>query len=128
MFTMISGKHIEDFSHALINCLLNKPKISAKKTKDLSIRFDPDCVRRKRQLTNNKNQKEECPVRFMLKDVCGFAELQEKAIYGLCYEPTSTKNKDKFVLNKADATNEDKMKIIGLQRDCIIRTLILCLL
>ena len=46
----------------------------------------------------------------MLEDVCGFAEGQEKATYGLGYKLTLTRNKDESVVDKvagiADARDE----------------------
>ena len=50
---------------------------------ELSIGFDRDRNRRKRELTNNKKIKSKYHIRIYLKDVFGFAEHQEKATYGL---------------------------------------------
>ena len=51
-------------------------------------------------MTNNKKVKDSIHVRIMLKDVCGFAEHQEKATYGLGYKLTLTRTTDDAVLQK----------------------------
>ena len=48
----------------------------------------------------------------MLKDVVGFAEHQEKAIYGLGYKLTITRKNNNVVLNKATAPNVVEAKIV----------------
>ena len=53
---------------------------SSKDNDKLSIGFDRSCNRRKRELTNNKNQKGKYHVRFMLRDVFDFAEHQKKLL------------------------------------------------
>ena len=45
----------------------------------------------------------------------GFAEHQETATYGLGYKLTLTRNTDNAVLNRANATNNAKIKIISLE-------------
>ena len=45
----------------------------------------------------------------------GFGENQEKATYGLGYKLTLTRNTDNAVLNKDNAINEAKIKIIGIE-------------
>ena len=52
---------------------------SNKRTDDLSIGFDRDRNRRKRELINNKNNNGKNHMRIYLKDMFGFAEHQEKA-------------------------------------------------
>ena len=52
---------------------------SSRSSDDLSIDFDRSRDRRKRELTNNKTQKEKFHLRIYLKDVFGFAEHQETA-------------------------------------------------
>ena len=47
----------------------------------------------------------------MLKGIFGFAEHQEKGTYGLGYKLTLTRSSDSAVLNKANATNNAKVKI-----------------
>ena len=47
----------------------------------------------------------------MLKDVLGFAEGQEKAIYSLGYKLTKTRNKDEPVLDKAAGIADARIKI-----------------
>ena len=44
---------------------------------------DRDRDRRQRELTSNKNIKGKYHIRFMLKDVFGFDEHQEKATFGM---------------------------------------------
>ena len=51
----------------------------------------------------------------MLKDIFEFAEHQEKATYGLGYKLTLKRSSDNAVLNKADATNLGKVKIIAFE-------------
>ena len=51
--TASSGKHLENIDHAHIVWLLYKLLTSSKGSDDLSIGFDPDRNRRKRELTNN---------------------------------------------------------------------------
>ena len=81
----------------------------------MSIGFDRDRGRRLRELTNNKTQKGKFHVRIYLKDVFGFAEYQEKGTYGLGYKLTMTRNSDNAVLNKANATNNAKIKINAIE-------------
>ena len=71
-----SGKHVEDINHAHVVCLMYKLVTSARNADDLSIGFDRDRERRKRELTNNKNIKGKYHVTIMLKDILGFAEHQ----------------------------------------------------
>ena len=113
--TTSSGKHLENFDHAHIVSLMYKLLTSSKQSDDLSIGFDHDRGRRQRELTNNKTQKGKYHVRIYLKDVFGFAEYQEKATYGLGYKLTMTRNSDNAVLNKANATNNSKIKINAIE-------------
>ena len=108
--TTSSGKHLENIDHAHIVSLMYKLLSSSKGSDDLSIGFDRDRGRRQRELTNNKTQKGKYHVRIYLKDVFGFAEYQEKGTYGLGYKLTMTRNSDNAVLNKANATNNAKIK------------------
>ena len=78
----------------------------------MSICFDRDRNRRQRELTNNKSQKGKYHVRIYLKDVFGFAKYQEKATYGLGYKLTMTRSSDNAVLNKGNAINNAKIKIM----------------
>ena len=71
---------------------------SSRGSDDLSIGFDRDRNRRKRELTHNKNLKGKYHMRFYLKDIYGFAEHQEKATYGLGYKLTLTRHSDKAAL------------------------------
>ena len=113
--TTSSGKHLENIDHAHIVSLMYKLLSSSKGSDDLSIGFDRDRGRRQRALTNNKTQKGKFHVRIYLKDVFGFAEYQEKGIYGLGYKLTLTRNTDNAVLNKANAINLGKIKINALE-------------
>ena len=53
--TTLSGRHLEEISHAYIASFLHKLITSAKDTNDLSTGFDRDRDKRRRELTNNKN-------------------------------------------------------------------------
>ena len=48
----------------------------------------------------------------MLKDIFGFAEHHEKGTHGLGYKLILTRNSDNAVLNKGNAINNAKIKII----------------
>ena len=113
--TTSSGKHLENVDHAHIVSLMYKLLTSSRGSDDLSIAFDRDRKRRQRELTNNKTQKGKFHVRIYLKDVFGFAEYQEKAIFGLGYKLTLTGNSDNAVLNKGNAINNGKNKIIAIE-------------
>ena len=52
-------------------------------------------------------------MRIVLRAVFGFAELHEKATYGLGYELTLTENNENFVSNNANATNNGKTQTNG---------------
>ena len=109
--TTSSGKHLENIDHAHIVSLMYKLLTTSRGSDDLSISFDRDRNRRKRELTNNKNIKGKYHIRIYLKDIFGFAEHQEKATYGLGYKLTLTRNSDNAVLNKTNATAICKSKI-----------------
>ena len=113
--TTSSGKHLENIDHYHIVSLMYKLLSSSKGSDDLSIGFDRDRGRRQRELTNNKTQKGKFHVRIYLKDVFGFAEYQDKGTYGLGYKLTMTSNSDNAVLNKANATNNAKIKINAIE-------------
>ena len=83
-------------------------------TDDLSTGFDRDRDRRQRELTE-KNIKGKYLLRFMLKDIFGFLDHQEKAIFGLDYKLTLTGNTDKAVLNKDNATNKAKIRSSAIE-------------
>ena len=74
----------------------------------ICIGFARDLNRRRDELTSDKNIKGKYQLRITLKDVFGFAERQEKAIYCLGYKLTLTRKKDDAILDKpagiADAT------------------------
>ena len=84
---------------------------SSKNSDDLSIGFDRSSVRRREEITNNKNVKINFHLRFMLKDVFGFAEHQEKTTYDLGYKLTLTKNKDEAVIDKVAGIADARIKI-----------------
>ena len=113
--TTSSGKHLENIDHAHIVSLMYKLLTSSKGSDDLSIGFDRDRIRRRNELTNNKNIKGKYHIRIYLKDIFGFAEYQEKGTYGLGYKLTLTRNTDNAVLNKANAINNGKVKINALE-------------
>ena len=48
----------------------------------------------------------------MLKDIFGFAEHHEKGTYGLGYKLILKPNSDNAVLNKGNALNNAKLKLI----------------
>ena len=88
---------------------------SCKGSDDLSIGFDRDRNRRKRELTNIKNIKGKYHLRIYLKDIFGFADYHEKKTYGLGYKLTLPRNSDNAVLNKDNAVNNVKIKINALE-------------
>ena len=108
--TTSSGKHFEEISHVHIVFLLYRLLISSKDNEDLSIGFDRSRDRRKRELTNNRTIKGRYHVRIYLKDTFAFAELQEKASFGLGYRLTLTRNTDNADWNKANETNNGEIK------------------
>ena len=112
--TTSSGKHLEEISHTHIVSLMYKLLSSSKGSDNLSIGFDRDRGKRKRELTDDKNIKGIYHIRIYLKDIFGFAEHQEKGIYGLGYKLTMTRNTDNSVLNKVNAVAVGKVKIISL--------------
>ena len=113
--TTSSEKHLENIDHAHIVSLMYKRLTSSKGSDDLCICFDRDRNGRQRELTNNKSQKGKYHVRIYLKDVFGFAEYQDKGTYGLGYRLTLTRNSDNAVLNKGNAINNAKIKIIAIE-------------
>ena len=110
-----SGKRLEDINHAHIVSLMYKLLSSSKESNDLSIGFDCNRDRRKREITNNKNIKGEFHLRIHLGDFFGFAEQQERGTYGLGFKLTFTRNIDSAVLNDDNAVNNAKIKIIALE-------------
>ena len=79
-------------------------------TDDLSIGIYRDLGRSQRKLANNKTQKGKVLLRIMLVDIFGFVEHQEKAIFGLGYKVTLTRNIRNSVLNKDNAISNAKIK------------------
>ena len=113
--TTSSGKHLENIDHAHIVSSMYKLLTSSRDSDDLSIGFDRDRNRRKRELSNNKNIKGKYHMRIYLKDIFGFAEHQEKATYGLGYKLTLTRFSDNAVLNKTNATAIGNIKINSIE-------------
>ena len=113
--TTSSGKHLENIGHANIVSLMYKLLTSSRGSDDLSIGFDHDRGRRHRELTNNKNIKGINHLRIYLKDVSGFEKQQEKGTFGLGYKLALTRNTDNAVLNKGNAIDIAKTKIIAME-------------
>ena len=109
--TTSSGKHLEDINHSHIVSSMYKQITSSKDSNDLSIGFDRSRNRRKNELAQNKNVKGKNNLTFILKDVFGFAEHQEKATYGLGYKLTLKRNKDEAVIDKAGVCADARIKI-----------------
>ena len=112
--TTSSGKHLEEITHAHIVSLMYKLLTSSRDGDDLSIGFDRNRDKRKRELTNNKNIKGKYHIRIYLNDIFGFAEYQEKGTYGLGYKLTLTRNTDNAVLNKVNTFVVGRVKINSL--------------
>ena len=112
--TSHSGKHLEEIIHAHIVSLIYKAVSSSKDANDLSIGFDRDRGRRRRELTNNKNIKGKYHTRIYLKDIFVFAEHQEKGTYGLGSRLILTRNSDNAVFNRAGTAVIGRIKIITL--------------
>ena len=108
--TTLSGKHLEEISHAHIVSLMYKLLSSSKDSDDLSIGFDRSRNNRKRELTNNKNIKGKYHIKINLKYIFGFGEHQKKGTYGLGYKLTLTRNTDNAVLNKDNAVGNGRVK------------------
>ena len=106
-----SSKHMEEITNAHTACLMYNVITSSKDSDDLSIGFDRNRDRRKRELTNSKNIKGKCHTRIYLKKIFGYAEFQEKGTYGLSYRLILTRNTDNAVLNKDSAVTSGRVKI-----------------
>ena len=78
--TTSSGKQLESIDHAHIVPLTYEILISSRDSDDLSIGFDRDRNRRRRELTNNKKINGKYHMRIYLKDIFGFAEHQKKLL------------------------------------------------
>ena len=109
-----SSKHLEEINNAHTVCLMYKVVTSSKDSDDLSIGFDRDRGRRKKELTNNKNIKGKYHARIYMKNIFGYAECQEKGTYGLGYRLKLTRNTDNAALNKDPALTNAKVKINSL--------------
>ena len=113
--TSSSGNLLENIDHAHIVSLVYKLLTPSTGSDDSPIGFDRDRIRRKRELTKNKNIRSLYHMRFCLKVKFGFAEHQEKATYGLGYKLTLTRPNEKAVLNKTNATTIGKIKITSFE-------------
>ena len=113
--TTSSGKYLEDIDHAHIVSLVYTLLSSSRDSDDLSIGFDRNRDKRKRELLNNKTQKGKFCLKIYLKDVFSCAEYQETGTFGLSYQLTLTRNNGNAVLSKNDATNNAKHKINGIE-------------
>ena len=113
--TTSSGKQLENIDHAHIVLLMYKLLTLRGGSDGLSIGFDRDRNRRKRELTNNKNIKGKYHMRIYLKDIFGFTQHQDKVTYGLGYKLTLTRNSDNAVLNKTNATAIGKIKFNSIE-------------
>ena len=86
----------------------NQLKI-AKIVMNYQLAFTEELTLAKKELINNKRTRGNFQVRSYLKDVFGFAEHQENAIYGLGYKLTLQRNSDKDVLgHRPGATAADR--------------------
>ena len=112
--TTSSGKQLENIDQVHAVSLMYTLLTSSRGSDDLSSGFDRDRGRKQRGLTNTKNIKRKYHVRIYRKAVFGFAEYQKKARYGLDYELTFTRNTDNAVLNKGNAINKGKIKIVAI--------------
>ena len=81
----------------------------------MSIGFDRSPVRRRRELNNNKDIKGKYNLRNYLGYFFGFTEHQKTATFGLVCKLTMIRNTENAVLNKDNATNNAKIKIIALE-------------
>ena len=113
--TTSSRRHLKNTDQAHIVSLMYKILTSSRGSDDLSIGFDRDRKRRKRELTNNKFLKGKYHMRIYLKDIFGFVEHQEKATYGLSYKLTLTRNSDNAVLNKTNASAMGRIEINNIE-------------
>ena len=113
--TTSSGKHLENIDHAHIVSLKYKLLKLSGGSDDLPIGLDRDRIRRKREMTNNKNIKGKYHIRIYLNDIFGFTEHQEKATYGLGYELTLLRATDNAVLNKTNATAIVKIRLHSIE-------------
>ena len=109
-FTTSSGKNLEKNSHAHFVSLMYKVITSSRGFDDLFSGFDLDSNRRQRDLTNNNTQRGKFYLRFMLRDLFGSAEHQEKATFGLEDKLTLTRSTDNSVLNRYNTINKAKKK------------------
>ena len=109
--TTSSGKHSVYITHSHLVSLLYKLITSGKDNDDLSIGFHCSRNRRRDELAQNKNVKDQYHFRIILKDAFGFAEHQKKATYGLGYEQTLTRIKDDSVVDKAAGIADARINI-----------------
>ena len=113
--TTSSRKPVGDISSAQIVSSMYKLMTSAKDTEGLSIGFDRDRNRRQPELNHNNNWNKSYLIGFMLRDVFGFAECQEKATCGLEDLLTLKRDNDSSVLNRTNSTNIANFKIRSIE-------------
>ena len=94
-----SSKHLEYINRAHIVPLMYKLITSSRGSDDLSLGFDRDRNRRRRELANNKNKKGKFHVGNYLRDMFGFTGHQEKGSYGFGNRLKLTRITDNAVLN-----------------------------
>ena len=76
--------------------------------------FDRDRDRTQEELTDNENQKRNCPSRSLLRNVLCFVERQETATYDLGYNLTLTWNINNAILKKALGIDNAKIDISSI--------------
>ena len=94
-------------------------------THDSSLGFDRGRRRRQRELSNNKNIKDNNHVRIYLQHIFSFNEYQEKSTYGLGHKLTLSRISDNAVLNKGKDINSAKIKISYIDRFVLHYTIVL---
>ena len=119
--TTSSGKHLEDISHTHKVSLMYKLKSTAKDTDNLSLCFDQRRNRRRDDLTSNENIKSKYHLRTEIKGVFGFAQVQEKATYGLGYKKPLTRKEDDAVVDKGASSLMLELNLITTIGTCLIK-------
>ena len=78
--TTSPGKHLEEISHAHIVSVMYKFLTSSRGSDDSSIGFDRDRDRRRREVTNFKNNKENIMLEFICKMCLVLAKIKKKLL------------------------------------------------
>ena len=76
-------KQTEEIGKAQDNCLMYRLVSSSRESDDMFVGFHRSFEAREREKTKLKTTKANHHVRIYLKDVCGFADCQENASYGV---------------------------------------------